>query len=56
MSKNILVAYFSASGITAKAAWKLSEAIGADLDGQKEQKLDGDERPVIPACDCGEAA
>lgn len=31
MSKNILVAYFSASGITAKAAWKLSEAIGADL-------------------------
>ena len=31
MSKKILVAYFSASGITAKAAWKLSEAIGADL-------------------------
>ena len=31
MSKKILVAYFSASGTTAKAAWKLSEAIGADL-------------------------
>lgn len=31
MSKKILVAYFSASGVTAKAAWKLSEAIRADL-------------------------
>lgn len=31
MSKKMLVAYFSASGVTAKAAWKLSEAIGADL-------------------------
>lgn len=31
MSKKFLVAYFSASGVTAKAAWKLSEAIGADL-------------------------
>lgn len=31
MSKKILVAYFSASGVTAKAAWKLSEVIGADL-------------------------
>lgn len=31
MSKRILVAYFSASGVTAKAAWKLSEAAGADL-------------------------
>lgn len=31
MSKNILVAYFSASGVTAKAAWKLSEAAGTDL-------------------------
>lgn len=31
MSKNILVAYFSASGVTAKAACKLSEATGADL-------------------------
>ena len=31
MSKKILVAYFSASGVTAKAAWKLSEAAGADL-------------------------
>ena len=30
MSKKILVAYFSASGVTAKAAWKLSEAAGAD--------------------------
>ena len=29
MSKKILVAYFSASGVTAKAAWKLSEAAGA---------------------------
>ena len=31
MSKKTLVAYFSASGVTAKAAWKLSEAAGADL-------------------------
>lgn len=31
MNKNSLVAYFSASGVTAKAAWKLSEAVGADL-------------------------
>lgn len=31
MSKNILVAYFSASGVTAKAACKLSEATGTDL-------------------------
>ena len=31
MSKKILVAYFSASGVTAKAAWKLSEVAGADL-------------------------
>ncbi len=31
MSKKILVAYFSASGVTAKAAWKLAEAAGADL-------------------------
>ncbi|MBR4760254.1 MAG: hypothetical protein IK078_08930 [Lachnospiraceae bacterium] len=27
----VLVAYFSASGVTAKVARKLSEAIGADL-------------------------
>ena len=31
MSKKMLVAYFSASGVTAQAAWKLSEAAGADL-------------------------
>lgn len=31
MSKKMLVAYFSASGVTAKAAWKLSEATRADL-------------------------
>ena len=31
MSKKMLVAYFSASGVTAKVAWKLSEAAGADL-------------------------
>lgn len=31
MSKKILVAYFSASGVTAKAAWKLSKAVEADL-------------------------
>lgn len=31
MSKKSLVAYFSASGVTAKAAWKLAEAAGADL-------------------------
>lgn len=31
MSKKTLVAYFSASGVTAKAAWKLAEAAGADL-------------------------
>lgn len=37
MSKKILVAYFSASGVTAKAAWKLSEAIGADLHEIKQE-------------------
>ncbi len=31
MSKKMLVAYFSASGVTAKVARKLSETIGADL-------------------------
>ncbi|MCM1343639.1 MAG: hypothetical protein NC246_07385 [Muribaculaceae bacterium] len=31
MSQKMLVAYFSASGVTAKAAGKLSEAAGADL-------------------------
>lgn len=31
MSKKMLVAYFSASGVTAKAAKKLAEAAGADL-------------------------
>lgn len=31
MSKKILVAYFSASGVTAKAAEKLAEVSGADL-------------------------
>lgn len=31
MSKRILVAYFSASGVTAKAAEKLAEAVGADI-------------------------
>ncbi len=31
MSNKILVAYFSASGVTAKAAWKLAEVSGADL-------------------------
>ena len=31
MSKKILVAYFSASGVTAKAAKALAEAAGADL-------------------------
>lgn len=31
MSKKILVAYFSASGVTAEAARKLSKAAGADL-------------------------
>lgn len=31
MSKKILVAYFSASGVTAKAAWELAEVSGADL-------------------------
>lgn len=31
MSKKILVAYFSASGVTAKAAWKLAEVSGADI-------------------------
>lgn len=39
MSKKILVAYFSASGVTAKAAWKLSEAIGADLHEIKPEVL-----------------
>lgn len=31
MSKKILVAYFSASGVTAKAAKKLSKVVNADL-------------------------
>ena len=31
MSKKILAAYFSASGVTAKAARKLAEVSGADL-------------------------
>lgn len=31
MGKRTLVAYFSASGVTAKAAQKLAEAAGADL-------------------------
>lgn len=31
MKKNILVAYFSASGVTAKAAKKLSEVVSGDL-------------------------
>ena len=31
MSKKILVAYFSASGVTAKAAKKLAEAVQADI-------------------------
>lgn len=39
MSKKILVAYFSASGVTAKVAWKLSEAIGADLHEIKPEVL-----------------
>lgn len=39
MSKKILVAYFSASGVTAKAAWKLSEAIGTDLHEIKPEVL-----------------
>lgn len=39
MSKKILVAYFSASGVTAKAAWKLSEAMGADLHEIKPEVL-----------------
>lgn len=31
MSKKMLVAFFSASGVTAKVARKLSKAVGADL-------------------------
>lgn len=31
MNKKILVAYFSARGTTAKVAWRLSEAINAEL-------------------------
>lgn len=31
MRKNILVAYFSASGVTAKAAREIAEAVGGDL-------------------------
>ena len=30
---NVLVAYFSASGVTAKLAERLAKAIGADLHG-----------------------
>ena len=70
MSKKILVAYFSASGVTAKAAWKLSEAAGADLyeikpkvpyssadldwTNKKEPQQCGDERSDIPSCNCRE--
>lgn len=70
MSKKILVAYFSASGVTAKAAWKLSEAAGADLyeikpkvpysnadldwTNKKKPKQRGDERSDIPSCNCRE--
>lgn len=38
MNSKILVAYFSASGVTAKAAKKLAEAAGADLYEIKPQK------------------
>ncbi len=38
MSKKILVAYFSASGVTAKAAKALAEASGADLYEIKPEK------------------
>lgn len=38
MSKKILVAYFSASGVTAKAAKALAEAAGADLYEIKPEK------------------
>ena len=31
MSKRVLVAYFSASGVTARAAREVAEAVGADL-------------------------
>lgn len=31
VSKKMLVTYFSAGGVTAKAAWKLAETAGADL-------------------------
>ena len=64
MSKKILVAYFSASGVTAKAARKLSEAAGADLyeikpkvpyssadldwTNKKKSQQCGDERSDIP--------
>ena len=62
MSKK-LVAYFSASGTTAKVAKTLAEAAGADLyeikpavhesglelDGQKGPQYDGDERPRFPS-------
>ena len=61
MSKKILVAYFSASGVTAKAAWKLSEAAGADLYEIKPKvpyssaDLDWtNERSDIPSCNCRE--
>ena len=50
MSKK-LVAYFSASGVTAKVAETLAEAIGADIFEIEpkvpytEAELDGQERP-----------
>lgn len=31
MGKKILIAYFSASGVTARAAKEMAEAVGADL-------------------------
>lgn len=41
MSKKMLVAYFSASGVTAKAAWKLSEATGLGAILLKGKMLNG---------------
>ena len=70
MSKK-LVAYFSASGVTAKVAETLAEAIGADifeiepesalygsrseLDGQESPQHDWDERSCFPSRDCHKA-
>jgi len=49
----MLVAYFSVSGVTAKAAWKLSEAVGANYEtgtyGWTINRDTGKRKTVLPS-------